>query len=50
MARKALVRAAPDDDGWKVGTPLYWAAMIAGIGMLLIRVSSSHAWWTGHAR
>jgi hypothetical protein len=30
------------------GTPLYWAAMISGIGMPLIRVSGSHGWWTGH--
>ena len=46
--RKALMGAAPDDDRWKVGTPLYWAAMVSGIAMLLIRVSSSHGWWTGH--
>jgi hypothetical protein len=47
-ARKALVGAAPDDDRWKVGTPLYRAAMVSGIGMMLIRISSSHGWWTGH--
>ncbi|WP_143748260.1 hypothetical protein [Mesorhizobium carmichaelinearum] len=46
--RKALVGAAPDDEHWTIGTPLYWAAMVYGIGMLLIRVSSSHGWWTGH--
>ncbi|WP_027060162.1 hypothetical protein [Mesorhizobium loti] len=47
-ARKALMGAAPADYRWKVGTPLDWAAMVSGIGMLLIRVSSSHGWWTGH--
>ncbi|UVK50676.1 hypothetical protein DBIPINDM_003855 [Mesorhizobium sp. AR02] len=47
-ARKALVGTGPGDERWKVGAPLYWAAMISGIGMLLIRVSSSHGWWTGH--
>jgi hypothetical protein len=46
-ARKALAGAARDDH-WKVGKPLYWAVMVSGIGMLLIRVSSSHGWWTGH--
>lgn len=47
-ARKTLAAAAPADERWKVGTRLYWAAMIAGVGMLLIRISGSHGWWTGH--
>ncbi|QPC90911.1 hypothetical protein [Mesorhizobium sp. INR15] len=47
-ARKQLQRNASGDERWKIGAPLYWAAMIAGIGVLLIRVSSSHGWWTGH--
>lgn len=47
-ARRTLLRAVPADERWKVGTPLYWAAVIAGIGALLIRVSGSHGWWTGH--
>jgi hypothetical protein len=46
-ARMALAGAARDDH-WKVGKPLYWAVMVSGIGMLLICVSSSHGWWTGH--
>ncbi|WP_137932850.1 hypothetical protein [Mesorhizobium comanense] len=46
--RKALMAAAPADERWKVGAPLYWAAMISGFGMLVIRMTSSHGWWTGH--
>ena len=46
--RRTLVREAPGDERWKVGTPLYWAALISGIGLLLIRFTSSSAWWTGH--
>ena len=28
--------------------PLFWAALLAGIGLLLIRFTSDAAWWTGH--
>ena len=31
-------------------TPLFAAALISGILMLLIRLSSDHGWWTGHLR
>jgi hypothetical protein len=28
--------------------PLFWIAMVAGVGLLLIRFTSDAAWWTGH--
>lgn len=46
--KRTLGQQAPDDERWKVGTPLYWAALICGIGLLVIRFTSSSAWWTGH--
>jgi hypothetical protein len=27
---------------------LYWAGLLAGIGLLLIRFHSDASWWTGH--
>jgi hypothetical protein len=27
---------------------LLWAALIAGIGLLALRLTSDHGWWTGH--
>ena len=45
---RSLSQQAPGDDRWTIGTPLYWAALISGIGLLLIRFTSTPAWWTGH--
>jgi hypothetical protein len=28
--------------------PLWWIALIAGIGLFAIRFTSDAAWWTGH--
>lgn len=28
--------------------PLFWAALIAGLGLLALRLTSEHGWWTGH--
>jgi hypothetical protein len=28
--------------------PLFWVALIAGIGLLGLRLISDHGWWTGH--
>jgi hypothetical protein len=28
--------------------PLFWAALLAGIGLLTLRLTSNHGWWTGH--
>jgi hypothetical protein len=27
---------------------MYWAGLLAGIGLLLIRLHSDASWWTGH--
>jgi hypothetical protein len=27
---------------------LYWAGLLAGVGLLLIRLHSDASWWTGH--
>jgi hypothetical protein len=40
----------PDDSRWSSARPLYWGGLIAGILMLLIRLTSNAAWWTGHLR
>jgi hypothetical protein len=29
-------------------SPLFWMALAAGIGLMLIRFTSNEAWWTGH--
>jgi hypothetical protein len=31
-----------------VPKPLLWIALIAGFGLLAIRVTSTASWWTGH--
>ncbi len=28
--------------------PLFGAALVAGIGLLALRLISNHGWWTGH--
>ena len=28
--------------------PLFGAALVAGIGLLVLRLISDHGWWTGH--
>ncbi len=40
----------PDDSRWGFASTLFWAGMVAGVGMLLIRLTSDAAWWTGHLR
>jgi hypothetical protein len=36
--------------GIRTGVPkaLFWIALIAGIGLLAIRLNSTASWWTGH--
>ena len=36
--------------GVRVGVPkpLFWLALVAGIGLLAIRLNSTASWWTGH--
>src|SRR5712664_1085245 len=28
--------------------PLFWIAVVAGVGLLAIRMTSNASWWTGH--
>jgi hypothetical protein len=28
--------------------PLFGAALVAGVGLLVLRLISDHGWWTGH--
>jgi hypothetical protein len=30
--------------------PVLWIAMLAGVGLFAIRLSSDSGWWTGHAQ
>src|SRR5436309_940615 len=32
----------------KMPQPLFWAGLVAGIGLLALRLTSDAAWWTGH--
>ncbi len=32
----------------RVAKPLFWMAVLAGIGIFAIRLSSDASWWTGH--
>lgn len=36
--------------GIRAGAPkaLFWIALIAGMGLLVIRLTSTASWWTGH--
>ena len=36
--------------GVRAGMPkaLFWIALIAGLGLLAIRLTSTESWWTGH--
>ncbi|PBC06151.1 hypothetical protein CK220_03070 [Mesorhizobium sp. WSM3860] len=37
VTKRTLSQRAPGDVRWKLGAPLYWAALISGVGVLLIR-------------
>lgn len=41
-----LGRAPGGLAGWRAA--LGWIAVAAGVGSFLIRVTSTHGWWTGH--
>jgi cyanate permease len=30
--------------------PLLWIAVVAGVGLFVIRMTSDDSWWTGHLR
>lgn len=51
MLYSSLGHKLPEGDGKRTLRPLlFFPALIAGIGMFLIRFSSDVGWWTGHAR
>jgi hypothetical protein len=31
-----------------IPTPLFWCALVAGIGLLALRFNGDSGWWTGH--
>jgi hypothetical protein len=33
---------------WMTGRVLFWIALFAGVGRLLIRLNGDASWWTGH--
>jgi len=40
---------APGESGWQMGTVLFWAAVVASLGIFLIRFFHGQSgWWTGH--
>ncbi len=32
----------------RLATPIFWTALVAGVGLFVIRLTSESAWWTGH--
>ena len=32
----------------KVSKPLFWIALVAGVGLFAIRLNGEASWWTGH--
>jgi hypothetical protein len=47
--RVQTARTYPDDDATRtMAAALFWIALLAGLGLLAIRLSSDAAWWTGH--
>jgi hypothetical protein len=32
----------------RIAAPLFWAALVAGVGLFVIRLTSDSSWWTGH--
>ena len=31
-----------------IPTPLFWCALVAGLGLLALRLNGDAGWWTGH--
>ena len=38
----------PGEPEWMTGNALFWIALFAGLGRLLIRLNGDASWWTGH--
>jgi hypothetical protein len=36
------------ESDWFGGKVLFWIALIAGLGLFLIRLNGTASWWTGH--
>jgi hypothetical protein len=34
--------------GLRASKPLFWIALVAGIGLLALRLNGDAGWWTGH--
>ena len=39
---------ADDPPRARLATILFWTALLAGIIMIVLRLTSDSAWWTGH--
>ena len=50
-SKKQISRAIPpEEEPWVAGNMLFFAALIAGLGLLAIRMNGDASWWTGHIR
>jgi hypothetical protein len=44
-----ISRAMPSSQStWTKGNVLFWIALVAGLGVLAIRLHGDASWWTGH--
>jgi hypothetical protein len=43
-----LKKTPPNQPEWITGEILFWIALFAAVGRLLIRLNSDASWWTGH--
>ena len=32
----------------RLAAPIFWTALVAGVGLFVIRLTSESSWWTGH--
>jgi hypothetical protein len=32
----------------RLAAPIFWTALVAGVGLFVIRLTSDSSWWTGH--
>jgi hypothetical protein len=32
----------------RIAAPVFWTALVAGVGLFVIRLTSESSWWTGH--
>jgi hypothetical protein len=48
MAVDAVVIAGLIAARARLPVPLFWVALIAGVGLFAIRLNGEASWWTGH--